>query len=177
MALVAGWAGALGVAPALAQSAVSVAPAASANPAPVAPAAPAAAAPGAKPAAAPTRSLPNRFAGRAGAYYKVLWGVDSLSVKTVESGEIIRFAWRVLDPDKARVLNAKASEPTLFDERAGVSLVVPSLENVGMMRQTAAPEAGRTYWMAFSNKGRLVKRGDRVSVVVGQFRADGLVVD
>jgi hypothetical protein len=31
--------------------------------------------------------------------------------------------------------------------------------------------------MAFSNKGRLVKRGDRVSVVIGQFRADGLVVD
>jgi hypothetical protein len=31
--------------------------------------------------------------------------------------------------------------------------------------------------MAFSNKGRLVKRGDRVNVVIGKFRADGLVVD
>jgi hypothetical protein len=31
--------------------------------------------------------------------------------------------------------------------------------------------------MAFSNKGRLVKRGDRVNVVIGQFRAEGLVVD
>jgi len=33
------------------------------------------------------------------------------------------------------------------------------------------------YWMAFSNKGRLVKRGDRVDVVIGQFRAEGLTVE
>ena len=39
------------------------------------------------------------------------------------------------------------------------------------------PVAGKSYWMAFSNKGRLVKRGDRVTVVIGPFRADGLVVD
>jgi hypothetical protein len=31
--------------------------------------------------------------------------------------------------------------------------------------------------MVFSNKGRLVKRGDRVNVVIGEFRADGLGVD
>jgi hypothetical protein len=29
----------------------------------------------------------------------------------------------------------------------------------------------------FSNKGGYVKRGDRVTVVIGKFRADGLVVD
>jgi len=31
--------------------------------------------------------------------------------------------------------------------------------------------------MAFSNKGRLVKRGDHVDVVIGNFQAQGLVVD
>ena len=31
--------------------------------------------------------------------------------------------------------------------------------------------------MAFSNKGRHVKRGDRVSGIIVMFRADGLVVD
>ena len=31
--------------------------------------------------------------------------------------------------------------------------------------------------MAFSNKGRLVKRGDHVIVQIGQFQADGLVVE
>lgn len=130
-----------------------------------------------KSAGAQTKYLPNRFAGRAGAYYKVVWGIDSLSVKWAESGEIIRFAWHVVDADRAKVLNDKNVEPSLIAPQAGVSLVVPQMEKIGQLRQSAPPEAGKSYWMAFSNKGRLVKRGDRVNVVVGPFHADGLVVD
>jgi hypothetical protein len=124
-----------------------------------------------------SRYRPDRFAGRAGEYYRMIWGVDSLGVKWTESGEMIRFSYRALDPDKAKALNDKKSEPALVDPSAGVSLVVPSMEQVGALRQSADPEAGKSYWMAFSNKGRLVKRGDRVNVVIGQFHADGLVVD
>jgi len=136
--------------------------------------------PGAKaPVAAPGPSpyQPDRFAGRAARYYRLLWGVDSLEVKWAESGEVIRFKYRVLDAEKAKALNDKAAVPSLEDPSAGVSLVIPSLENIGQLRQTGMPEAGTSYWMAFSNKGRVVKRGDRVNVVVGQFRANGLVVD
>jgi len=124
-----------------------------------------------------SRYKPNRFAGRAGKYYELVWGVDSLSVKWTESGEVIRFTYRVLDADKAKALNDKKSEPFLIDPKAGVKLVVPSLEKVGQLRQSSTPEAGKAYWMAFSNKGRLVKRGDHVKVVIGKFQADGLVVD
>ena len=131
----------------------------------------------AKPAAATNPYRPNRFAGKAGRYYKLVWGIDALSVKLVESGELVRFAWRVLDPKKAKVLNDKKLEPALIDPRAGVSLVVPVMEKIGQLRQSAPPEAGKSYWMVFSNKGRLVKRGDRVNLVIGEFLADGLVVD
>ncbi len=124
-----------------------------------------------------SRYRPDRFAGRAGTYYRMVWGVDSLGVKWGESGEVIRFTYRVLDADKAKVLNDKKFEPSLIDPQAGVKLVVPSMENVGQLRQSAPPENGKSYWMVFSNKGRLVKRGDHVSVVIGTFRADGLVVD
>ena len=120
---------------------------------------------------------PNRFSRRAELHYGLVWGVDSLSVKWTESGEVIRFAYRVKDANKARVLNDKKVEPSLIDLRAGVKLVVPSLEKVGQLRQSSTPVEGKSYWMAFSNRGRLVKRGDRVSVVIGQFRADGLVVE
>jgi hypothetical protein len=131
----------------------------------------------AKSAGPPTRYLPNRFAGRAGMYYKTVWGIDSLTVKLTESGQIVRFAWRVLDPERAKPLSNKEAVPTLIDPQAGVSLVVPTLENIGMMRQASTPETGKSYWMAFSNKGRIVKKGDRVNVVIGQFRAEGLAVD
>jgi len=98
-------------------------------------------------------------------------------VKWAESGEVLRFTYRVLDPNKAKALNDKKNEPVLIDPQAGVKLVVPSMENVGQLRQSAPPEGGKSYWMVFSNKGRLVKRGDHVNVVIGAFHADGLVVD
>src|SRR6202158_1414748 len=126
---------------------------------------------------APTRYLPNRMARRAVAYYGLTWGGESLSVKSVESGEVIRFSYHVIDADKAKALNDKKAEPFLIDPQAGVKLVVPSLEKVGQLRQSSTPEEGKSYWMAFSNKGRLVKRGDHVNIVIGLFHADGLVVD
>src|SRR5204863_1221686 len=123
------------------------------------------------------RYEPDRFAGRDGTYYRMVWGVDGLVVKWAESGEVIRFSYHVLDADKAKLLGDKKLEPSLVDPQRGVKLVVPSLENVGQLRQSAPPENGKAYWMVFSNKGRLVKRGDHVNVVIGAFHADGLVVD
>jgi len=120
---------------------------------------------------------PDRFAGRAAKYYSLIWGVDSLSVKWAEAGEIVRFSYRVLNPEKAATLNKKELEPSLIDPQAGVKLVVPALEQVGILRQSGTPEAGKVYWMAFSNSGRRVKRGNRVTVQIGEFRAVGLVVD
>jgi hypothetical protein len=111
----------------------------------------------AKRSAKVSRYRPDRFAGRAGSYYRLVWGVDSLTVKWGESGEVIRFSYRVLDAEKAKVLNDKKNEPSLIDPKAGVKLVVPSLENVGQLRQSTTPENGKSYWMVFSNKGRLVK--------------------
>lgn len=130
------------------------------------------------PAASGSARYPSgRLAGNAGRYYRLVWGIDAMTVRLVESGELVRFTWRVLDPQRAALLNDKRIEPALRDPQAGVSLVVPVLDKIGPLRQGFAPEAGKSYWMVFSNKGRLVKRGDRVSIVVGTFRADGLVVD
>src|SRR6059058_2351387 len=141
------------------------------TPAAQAPSAKAPAASGAKTTTAPAKSAGSR------SRYRLVWGVDSLAVKWAESGEVLRFTYRVLDPNKAKALNDKKNEPVLIDPQAGVKLVVPSMENVGQLRQSAPPEGGKSYWMVFSNKGRLVKRGDHVNVVIGAFHADGLVVD
>ena len=137
------------------------------------------AAPAPKPAAADssTRYRPNLVARREAAYYESVWGVDSLSLKAVESGELIRFAYRVLDPAKSALLNDKKLEPSLIFPAGHIKLVIPALENVGQLRQSSPPEAGKSYWMAFSNPGRTVKRGDRVDLAIGQFHAEGLVVE
>jgi hypothetical protein len=126
---------------------------------------------------APTRYQPNPYAGRAGRFYALFWGIDSPSVKAVESGELIRFTYHVLDPERAKAINDKKNDAYLIFPDAKIRLSVPSLEKVGQLRQSSAPEAGKTYWMAFSNPGRKVKRGDRVDVVIGHFQAIGLVVE
>jgi hypothetical protein len=137
------------------------------------------AAPAVQPAVteAPSRFHQNRAPRRATIYYDLVWGLDSLSVKTVESGEIIRFTYHVIDANKAKALNDKKAVPVLIDPQARVKLVIPELEQVGQLRQSSTVIAGRSYWMAFSNSGRLVKRGDRVNVEIGPFHANGLVVE
>ncbi len=122
-------------------------------------------------------SIANRVPAQALMYYQGIWGVDSLTVKYTESGEMIRFSYRVVDPDKAAPLNDKKVEPSLIDPQAGVSLVIPEMEKVGKLRQSSTPVAGKTYWMAFSNNGRRVRPGDRVIVEIGNFRAQGLLVE
>jgi hypothetical protein len=137
------------------------------------------AAPAVQPAenAAPSRFHQNRPPRRSTIFYDLVWGLDSLSVKTVESGEIIRFTYHVIDANKAKALNDKKAVPFLIDPEARVKLVIPELEQVGQLRQSSTVIAGRSYWMAFSNSGRLVKRGDRVNVEIGPFHAEGLVVE
>jgi hypothetical protein len=137
---------------------------------------PQASAPPARPAPAP-RSQPTRLDKHAIAYYATVWGIEDPSVKWAESGELVRFSYRILDPDKAKILNDKTLEPKLQDPDKGVELIVPSLENVGALRQSSTPIAGKVYWMAFSNSGRPVKKGDRVNVVIGNFHAMGLIVE
>ena len=169
--LLLGFAGSSGVSTLLAQSAPS---------SPASPSSPTPSAVGAgKPAAVstPYRNQPNRIANREAAYYQAVWGIEAPSVKAVESGVILRFSYRVLDPAKAKALNDKKVNPALISPDKGLKLEIPSLENVGQLRQTSTPEAGRSYWMAFSNSGRLLKRGDRVDIVIGNFHARGLLIE
>lgn len=132
-------------------------------------------------ASRPAQSQPVRFQPhlprRAEMYYQGIWGVDSLRVRVAESGELIRFSYRVLDAEKAAALNDKKAEPSLIDFQAGVKLKIPEMQNVGKLRQSSTPEVGKSYWMAFSNKGGRVKKGDRVQIIIGKFQADGLIIE
>jgi len=129
-------------------------------------------------ASAPYRNQPPRVANRAAAIYEAVWGITDPSVKAVESGVILRFSYRVLDPQKAKPLNDKKIDPVLESPEKGLRLSIPTIEKVGQLRQAPQNiEAGKSYWMAFSNSGRPIKPGDHVDVLIGNFRARGLVVE
>jgi hypothetical protein len=110
-------------------------------------------------------------------YYKRNWGVEIIGVKPVSSGYMLEFSYRVLDPDKVKLLNDRKSKAYLRDEASGTVLAVPAMENVGELRSGSAPELDRIYFMIFGNPGKLVKSGGRVSIIVGDFHVDGVIVD
>jgi len=141
--------------------------------------------PAAKPAVAsapaastPYRNQPPRISNREAAILESVWGIEDPSVKAVESGVIIRFSYRVIDPEKAKPLHDKKVAPVLESPEKRLQLVVPTMEKVGQLRQAPEKiEAGKSYWMAFSNAGRPIKPGDHVDVVIGNFHVRGLVVE
>jgi hypothetical protein len=114
---------------------------------------------------------------RRGLYFQRNWGIDIIGVRRVSSGLMLRFDYRVVDPSRATGLNDRKARPYLIDEATRTALAVPAMENIGELRQMSAFEANRTYFMIFGNPGALVQHGGRVTLVVGDLRAEGLVVD
>lgn len=114
---------------------------------------------------------------REGTFYKRNWGVDIVGVHMVSSGHMLEFRYRVLDATKATGVNEKRAVAFLIDEKSGKRLTVPVMDKVGQLRQTAAPQDGKTYWMVFANEGKVVHKGDKVDVAIGKFHATGLVVE
>lgn len=119
---------------------------------------------------------PVRLTKKANQYFQAAWGVDKLKVSRVASGNLIRFTYRVTDPAHAAPLTDRNLTPVLYAQRTRAVLSVPVMEKIGPLRQSGTLKTGQEYWMTFSNKGNLVRPGDRVNVIVGQFHADGLVV-
>lgn len=120
---------------------------------------------------------PTRTHTRAREYYQSVWGIDNMLVRHTASSNLIRFSYRVTDPERAKVLGDKQITPYLIGQRSHAMLKIPVMEKVGQLRQTGTAVAGKEYWMVFSNKGNLVKPGEPVNVVIGPFHVEGLVVE
>ena len=120
---------------------------------------------------------PESLTRSARSYVAVTKGVDDLKVRRTNAGNLIRFSYRVVNSEQAKTLNDRSATPLLIGHTSHAVLNVPVMDKVGPLRQSTVPEVGKEYWMVFSNKGDVVKTGERVSVVIGAFRIDGLLVE
>lgn len=108
---------------------------------------------------------------------KERWGVDIVGIRLTSSGYMIDFRYRVVDAKKAAPLFDRATKPYLIHQSTGAKFMVPSPPKTGPLRTSDAPQPGRVYWMFFGNPGGFVKSGDKVTIIIGGFRADGLIVE
>jgi hypothetical protein len=107
------------------------------------------------------------------------FGVALQGIRLSAAGHILDFRFRVLDADKALPLVDRTKKAFLVHQPTGAALAVPEAPTIGPLRQTekfGKPQQGRTYVVLFANAGKLVQPGDRVSVVIGDFRVSDLVV-
>ncbi len=104
------------------------------------------------------------------------WGIELTALRMTAAGHMVDFRYRVLDKDKAAPLFKRKTKPYLIHQASGKVLAVPNTAKVGSLRNSNMPKQGRIYWMFFGNHG-VVKTGDKVSVVIGDFKADNLVIE
>ena len=105
------------------------------------------------------------------------WGIRVLNIRVSAGGYMLDFRYKVLDAEKAAPLFDRRIKPYLIDQATGASFAVPEPPKVGALRQTRKPVADRNYFIIFANPGKYVKQGDKVTVVIGDFRAGDLVVE
>ena len=104
------------------------------------------------------------------------WGIEIQSIRLTAENRMIDFRYKVLDPEKAASLFKRETKPYLTDRKSGKSLTVPVTAKVGPLRNSNMPQKGRIYWMFFGNPG-VVKAGNQVDVVIGDFKAENLTVE
>ena len=128
-------------------------------------------------AASPTGVSPEQaHHPREKSYLKRRWGVEVMDLRQTAAGYMLEFRYKVLDAEKAKPLFERQKKPVLTHAKTGVKLIVPTPATTGALRNSNPPVAGRIYWMFFSNPGQLVKPGNHVSVEIGEFQVNGLVV-
>ena len=109
-------------------------------------------------------------------YMKRQWGVEVLYVQQTAAGYMLEFRYKVLDPVKAAPLFDRQTKPMLTHVETGSKFVVPTPAKTGALRNSNPPLEGHTYWMFFANPGKLVQPGEHVDIEIGEFKAEGLVV-
>jgi len=105
------------------------------------------------------------------------WGVEVTSIRMTANDHMIDYRYRVLDADKATDLFKRQIKPKLIHQETGKVLAVPETAKLGPLRNSNTPQEGKIYWMFFGNAGNLVKAGDKVTVVIGEFRVENLIVE
>lgn len=105
-------------------------------------------------------------------------GIEVESLRLSAANYMLDFRYRAVDPERASILFDRQVKPYLIHENTGAKFLIPAPAKVGPLRQTTnKPVAGKSYFMMFANPGQYVKAGDKVTVVIGDFRLEHLTVE
>jgi len=109
-------------------------------------------------------------------FMKREWGIEIMFVRLTAAGYMLEFRYKVVDAEKAGALFKRQNKPMLIHFKTGAQLIVPTPAKTGALRNSNPPKDDHTYWMFFANPGKLVESGEHVSIEIGDFLVENLVV-
>jgi hypothetical protein len=106
------------------------------------------------------------------------FGVKAVSLRESAGGYMLDFRYKVVDVEKAKALFRAGVKPRLVDEKAGWALNVPDDTKLGSLRSSprSAPENGKQYYVLFGNSEKVIKKGSKVAVSIGDCTFRNVIV-
>jgi len=108
------------------------------------------------------------------------WGIKLYGIRWTAGGYMLEMKFRVLEPDKAFPLLERHTKRYVIVEKSGAVLEVPFTEKLGSLKSTVRTsnmvKQDRNYIALFANPGKHVDPGDKVTLVIGNFMAEGLTI-
>lgn len=108
------------------------------------------------------------------------WGIKFYGIRWTAAGYMLEINFRVLDPDKAFPLLKRDIKRYVMVDKSGAVLEVPFTEKLGSLKASVRTanmvKKNRNYYALFANPGKHVQPGDKVTLVIGTFMAEDLIV-
>lgn len=101
------------------------------------------------------------------------YGIEILGVQLMADGDLARLDYRVIDFERTK--RKLKGEVKILPEGAARSLPVLSAGRLGPMRQRPSA-SGKRQFMMFTNSGRVLRKGDRAVLQIGEDRLPGIPV-
>ncbi|TKJ34780.1 MAG: hypothetical protein CEE38_16605 [Planctomycetes bacterium B3_Pla] len=105
------------------------------------------------------------------------WGIKVESARLSAAGYMVDFRFRVLDAAKAAQIFDRKVMPYMIDQTTGARFIVPNPPKVGQLRSGGNIKEGKIYFIFFANPAKYVKSGNKITVEVGDFKVQDVVVN
>lgn len=106
------------------------------------------------------------------------WGIQVCAVRLTMGDSTIDVRYKVLDPAKVLGLADGKTAGYLLEPTSGATLSMPKPPKEGSFPPTGNRlTAGKTYFAVIPNRSAALRRGEQVSIVLGNARTDNVTIE
>lgn len=106
------------------------------------------------------------------------FGIKIMGLRLSADGYMLDLRFRVMDPERSKPFFDHTVKPYLVDKRTGGRFSILDAPKIGSLRQMPkTPEINKVYFILFANPGKFLKKGDILSLVVGNIRIDNIIIE